>query len=896
MKRARTGRADLVRLWAGLDDDERHRVAAVCGYEIDPESLDDNASDESGDDTTSLPPTDFGPRPSSETTENAPSRRVPFWRVVETHSVDVDEVEDEAKDVQPLTAADLTLPTDTSSPKSPLIAPWRDVWPTVTARVARRRNGSSIDVDRVVTSLARGETLHRLPRRRRRARPPEVVVLVDRSRRLAPIWEDQERVVSRLRLFAGIPSVKDWTVHSPRWNELDFARRDEPWPDHSTSFLALTDFGLYDDTATVRTWCALGRRLRDRGHALVGLTPSPPEKWPAGLARAWNLAMWDRHRTPSDDSRNRHRLADELLHAVSSLERVEPGLLREARFLFDGVKFDIAVEMLAWLKGAGRSGSSVAFRPAPDDEATDTSHRTSVTPREALSIPESILNEIGRLAKTWHAPLPEEVRRAEDLLLTAAGADVGRERRTRARAFFLGAGHAETDKRVLAWFRSFEDHIPDALWLDEAVGSSLRVLWLMTHFDDTEAEPPLGITDEERALVAGRRGSSKRTWSLWQVGAELKLARPDTRPRVGAVESGSVVTRLDVGAKIEMPAADGRTLDHVVVDDDPPSCRFDRPTFRVQTSHGHVVFDQVCRADWMSGMGRDRYGLWMSFEVEGVEVRMRWIRPGRFWMGSPEDEPGRWHDETRHRVTLTRGYWLAETPCVQELWEAVTEENPSQFPTSRRPVERVSWDDVQKFIRLMNERLDRVGVDDGLLFRLPTEAEWEWACRAETTTATYAGDIVIEGQSNAPILDDTTWYRGNSGVDLDDEIDPERLIDSSDWNEKQHDHDRAATHIVATKRSNPWGLFDMLGNVNEWCADYWINDLGTDDAVDPVAPGRGDDRVLPRGLVELARSLRACGVPRRVAPRPPRRRRRLSPRPRSCAQRGGAPKEKRKGT
>lgn len=192
---------------------------------------------------------------------------------------------------------------------------------------------------------------------------------------------------------------------------------------------------------------------------------------------------------------------------------------------------------------------------------------------------------------------------------------------------------------------------------------------------------------------------------------------------------------------------------------------------------------------------------------------MRWIAPGRFMMGSPESEAGRWEDEgPQHEVTLTEGFWLADTPCTQDLWQAVMGDNPSRFRSPRRPVEQVSWDDVQGFLA----RLNQGGGDERAAhWCLPTEAQWEYACRAGTTTATHAGPIEIVRVSNAPVLDDIAWYRGNSGVDYD----LDEFADSSQWPGKQYRHTRAGTREVGLKQPNQSGLCDMLGNVYEWCAD-----------------------------------------------------------------------------
>jgi formylglycine-generating enzyme required for sulfatase activity len=183
-------------------------------------------------------------------------------------------------------------------------------------------------------------------------------------------------------------------------------------------------------------------------------------------------------------------------------------------------------------------------------------------------------------------------------------------------------------------------------------------------------------------------------------------------------------------------------------------------------------------------------------------------------MGSPEDEPGRYDNEgPRHQVTLTEGFWLFDTPCTQALWQAVMGNNPSYFKSPTRPVENVSWHDVQDFLARINSRIP------GLDLTLPSEAQWEHACRAGTETAIYSGDLAVLGENNAPALDPIAWYGGNSGVDF--ELD--NGYDSSSWPGKQYSHTKAGTHPVKLKRANPWGLYDMLGNVLEWCQDHWHN-------------------------------------------------------------------------
>ena len=262
--------------------------------------------------------------------------------------------------------------------------------------------------------------------------------------------------------------------------------------------------------------------------------------------------------------------------------------------------------------------------------------------------------------------------------------------------------------------------------------------------------------------------------------------------------------------------------------------------------------------EWAWGWGQDGHGVFVDIEIARVIQRMRWIYPGTFLMGSPDSEKERADWEwPRHRVTLTQGYWLADTPCTQELWEAVMGQNPSRFPSPQRPVEQVSWEDCQRFF----EYVDASRSD--LRLGLPTEAQWERACRAETEGATWLGDLEVRGHRDAPLLDSIAWYGGNSGVDFDL---PDGY-DSSDWKGKQYPHEKAGTRQVKLKKPNPWGLYDMLGNVYEWCGDGWESGKVYEggERVDPVISG-GPFRVYRGGSWgSYARRVRAAyrlgGVP-----------------------------------
>jgi sulfatase modifying factor 1 len=221
------------------------------------------------------------------------------------------------------------------------------------------------------------------------------------------------------------------------------------------------------------------------------------------------------------------------------------------------------------------------------------------------------------------------------------------------------------------------------------------------------------------------------------------------------------------------------------------------------------------RPPWASGAGKDAFGQFAEIEVAKVVQRFRWIAPGRFLMGSPTDEPERLNDEVQHEVMLSSAFWLADTACTQALWQAVTGAKPSYFKgDARNPVENVSWNDVQAFLHQLNRRVP------GLQARLPSEAEWEYACRAGTTTPFSFGHKVTPEQVN---------YNGDF---------PYAGGEKGRYREK--------TVPVASLPANPWGLYEMHGNVWEWCAD-WYGDYPTAPQVDPTGPQTGGSRVLRGG-------------------------------------------------
>ena len=197
---------------------------------------------------------------------------------------------------------------------------------------------------------------------------------------------------------------------------------------------------------------------------------------------------------------------------------------------------------------------------------------------------------------------------------------------------------------------------------------------------------------------------------------------------------------------------------------------------------------------------------------KGCELAFRWCPPGKFLMGSPETEKDRFGNEDQVSVTLSKGFWMMETLVTQEIYEAVTGRNPSRFKGSTLlPVEKVSWNNAIRFCKKLNPLLQEQ-IPSGFTITLPTEAQWEYVCRAGTTTAYCFGDDPAQ-------LGEYAWFRENSN---------------------------GKTHPVGQKKPNGWGLYDVHGNVWECVLDDYESALPG--GIDPYVTNKsGSDSVLRGG-------------------------------------------------
>ncbi len=206
----------------------------------------------------------------------------------------------------------------------------------------------------------------------------------------------------------------------------------------------------------------------------------------------------------------------------------------------------------------------------------------------------------------------------------------------------------------------------------------------------------------------------------------------------------------------------------------------------------------------------------------GVKLEMVLIPSGEFLMGSPDsDKDATAYEKPQHRVRITKPFYLGKYPVTREQWQAVMGNDPGSFKAPKNPAETVTWDDCQEFVKKLNAKSG----SEGGTFQMPTEAQWEYACRAGSITRYCFGDDALK-------LGEYAWrYPVLSGK-------------------------KAQTHPVGEKKPNAWGLYDMHGNVWEWCADWYDGGYyAKSPADDPQGPATGTNRVARGGFWSIDASL-----------------------------------------
>lgn len=788
----------------------------------------------------------------------------------------VHEVPSWYEDAEPFTEDDpeISAPKDARPPRPPSLMPWPRLWPFLKLALGEVLESHRPDLPKLVDAVSQGRWLRRLPRQRWAGWARDCQLLIDFAEPLRPFWGDFNELKARLpvlrgRAGLGLAAFPEGDPLGACW--LDGAQgwareRDYRLPPPGTPVLVLSDLGGYDATGyRRRRWLRFGLRLKAAGCRPVALMPCPPRRWDAELARLFRPACWDRNarlprrlgRLPPLAGGGDADAVERLLGLLSPAIRVEPALLRSARWLLPAGRADVGAEAEAW-NHPNAHATLAAFYYEP---GTAARHR-----ERFRAEPELLRSGMARLIREHHVHLSPAIALEEARVLALL---LGREalepdeaepaqRFVERLAKTCGVDSGGLGGAVRSWIaRVGEREQPSEFW---GRNPGLEAAWTLTNRERLlrgEIQPPPGLQPLRVSWALGDAGKPE-AWTLWQRGPAL-IAEPG-----GVDAQGSLIGTLETGVPLLLvsdpgePDAPERPIPLAG-----PIPLVELPDrFRLRTDREEWEFDHIVKPTWAEAIGRNRrglftdvlwlgqshrlywefpkvatldsgtatldggaavldwdgrgywrgegpvgydeYGLYADLDIEGVIQRFRWIEPGTFLMGSPNDEPERgYHEGPRHAVTLTQGFWLADTACPQGLWEAVMGNNPSRFKGSERPVENVSWHDAQGFLRKLEELLPGMRAD------LPTEAEWEYACRAGTETPFSFGANITPEQAN---YDGNHPYAGGE----------KGLY-------------RGKTVAVKSLPPNAWGLYEMHGNVWEWCADG-LRDYSATPMVDPVGP------------------------------------------------------------
>lgn len=722
-------------------------------------------------------------------------------------------------------------------PSRPVLAPWARLWPFLRGALGGRRESLRLDLRRLVGDIACRRPLSRLPWLHHFGWSHEAMVLVDGRLSLVPFWRDMADLLKRVRQVRGSEGLRVIRL----WDGLP----PKTLPPAGAPVLALSDLGVLSrDPKLVAAWREHGERLRRTAHARTALLPCPRDRWDDLLAHLWTCACWDRGtsfqqgrrgllplRTRSDEDRSSR--AARFLTLLAPALRVEPGLLRSIRLgLSNSRETDVGTEFDVWNhEDSLRDVEAMMIRPT-----RIAGYRAAHADTVSLERKRTLIN----LLTAWHADCSETFRAAEILYLHACAApfppstvQAGRDTQNRAVARWIQLVQQGDEAKALdlgfpTWqHREWTLADGTARNEEEFIAAGWAIAW--------RGEAKRGgrnsalIPEELDAEVVARTLQLLETaparemlWEVRQESTDLILhpwSPPLERAGTNRVSTGSPLglicaRRPQMSVVVKFGHGQPATYNCISVRDSTmrqtiataqENCIELPEHLSIKTDCAELSFDRLVRPSWARRLGRDQGGLFAQLESGGIIFLLRWIPPGTFTMGSPEDERGRHKHETPHRVSFARGFWLGATPCTQEQWQAIMGENPSRFEGRTRPVEQVSLDDCRRFCSRLQERVS------ALEFRLPTEAEWEHACRAGTASAFNDGSDCTKPMGKDPALDRLGWYDGNSCQE---------------------------THPVAEKYPNAWGLYDMHGNVWEWCAD-WYGDQSAQDMRDPTGPSQG---------------------------------------------------------
>lgn len=806
--RVAVGRADLVRLVADLSPERVGRAAALLGFEAPLER--DEVPIEFDGPMLSLNETsaarDELPAPfvmSGGKSLDAPrigapeAASLPFWRLETIAFTDEPEPSYVPRSQSTgLTEDDLRSPGHSAfaTPLAPPLAPWSRLWPVLRAALMTSILGRDPDVPALVRALCRGEIVRRIPRVTRHAWSGRASVWVDRSPRLVPFWADQGDVCRRLRKTCG-QSGLDVRLLDSRTQAISMARRRDLLagfrPDPMTPVLVLGDIGVHGSFVERSTWLRTANHLHRAGVRVTALVPSPPSRWEPAVARAWNAVHWERGQQRGemavhDEPRFWQERAERLLRLAAPAALMQPGLLRTLRRLLPASQTDAGTEVDVWSHSDVRAADATGLVLHPEaaerwrsqfakDVATDLKVRVSGAINHwHLGLPKELLRAE---TLTWHALVPSEIAPPGDLADALAFA--GRLEETER----WGELEPSQAASVHRYERVLLSSMPDSVY---TAVPTLKIVWAAAFQDERSIPVPPGIDPRTLYAELGAASGYPRVWSVRQVGNHLMFSRLANGewPSHPTNPGSPIAWLLAAQPYLWITHARGgiRTQHHL--DKTLSIPLHARADLELRTDRCEMLVNLWRRETWAVAAGRDHFGLWADAEVKGILQRFRWIPPGRFQMGGPKDDARHFTSEQlQQTVTWTNGRWLADTPVTSAFWGAVMND-PNPSTRLDRPVEDVSWSDFEEFLARLDE------LTPGLCARLPSEAEWEYAYRAGLDSAKWFSPPESRGAQVGPHVDSIARDDRNS---------------------------RYRSQAAGRNAPNPFGLYDMLGAVDEWC-------------------------------------------------------------------------------
>jgi formylglycine-generating enzyme required for sulfatase activity len=879
--RAKTavGRADLLLVLAAYGEPALKQLAAALGYEREPPTVEVASSFASEASDTLSARIEVGPPPAQRIERAATLPAARFVAVTAREQAELGATATEEgppewfKRARALSEDSRPDPGTVRIPARLPLTRWSRLWPFLRGALSQRVPLRQPDVPRLIRAVSRGEALRTLPLRQRHDWSPRICMLLDYNRRCQPFRDDYNGLIRALARRHGAGGLDVRILHGEPGRVPHYRRPSEHavqrWqmPGPGVPLLILSDLGMFEGApATLGAWRQFGSRLSGAGIDATVLAPVPASRHAGSLQQRFSIFQWDRHSRLRPDHAPAATSADAseaLLTLLAPAVLVEADLLRAMRYLLPASHADVGTEAAVWQHAdvvSDLRGLHIASAAAVEKYQ-----------QRFRDLDPALQREVVRLIQTHHAGLPESMRLHETAVCERlAPGSIEPQALSAAKEWernIVKTRYQRSERALIDWLDRFAARQSGETWSETPESAALWALAQREKLARGESvELPPGVRQEEVDFFL-RRGESVATihCTVRQRGQDLVLEQAEQSNVAEDVTAGSPVadfTLVDEGVFVwESTGEDtgGARWRFTAVGELPqPVARVDSQTeaIHIRSTRGdRLTLRPLTRPPWARAIGRDRQGLfaeamWLDaprrfywqppqadqagrwaggtplgvddcglyadLEVRGVTQRFRWILPGTFLMGSPKTEPERGDDEVQHEVTLTAGFWLAETACTQALWQAVMGgKNPSAFQDDpRNPVEQVSWEDAQGFIDELNARVP------GLEARLPTEAEWEYACRAGTTTPFSFGENVTPEQVN---YDGNAPYAGGKkGLS------------------------RGRTVPVVSLPPNAWGLYEMHGNVWEWCAD-WYGGYPSEPQVDPRGPAEGANRVLRGG-------------------------------------------------